>query len=315
MIHLFLDSNIWLSLYHFSADDLEQFEKLGKLVNSEIKLYIPQQTYDEVIRNRDAKLKDSFTSFEKFDFRFPVFCKNYEEYEDFHQKYNELKKQHGIWCNKVKEDIDNKTLAADRVIDLFFNNNVIPISEEIVRRAEIRYRCGNPPGKDNKLGDAINWECLLENVPNYEDIYFVSADKDYTSSIDNQYFSRFLNEEWKKKKSSNILFYKSLVGFFKENNFEDIQLKNETLKDSLVHDLYESANFLSTHRIIAELSRYSDWTIDQINMLYVAAIENSQIHWIIHDDDVSSFYRELLKKYDGSEEAKQLIEIIGDNNS
>ena len=164
MIHLFLDSNIWLSLYHFSADDLEQFEKLGKLVNSEIKLYIPQQTYDEVIRNRDAKLKDSFTSFEKFDFRFPVFCKNYEEYEDFHQKY-------------------------------------------------------------------------------------------------------------------------------------------------------ESANFLSTHRIIAELSRYSDWTIDQINMLYVAAIENSQIHWIIHDDDVLSFYRELLKKYDGSEEAKQLIEIIGDNNS
>ena len=28
MKYLFLDSNIWLSLYHFSSDDLEQFAKL-----------------------------------------------------------------------------------------------------------------------------------------------------------------------------------------------------------------------------------------------------------------------------------------------
>ena len=35
------------------------------------------------------------------------------------------------------------------------------------------FRRRNPPGKDNKYGDAINWECLLYNVPNEEDLYFI----------------------------------------------------------------------------------------------------------------------------------------------
>ena len=30
MKNLFIDTNIWLSLYHFTNDDLTQFQKLGK---------------------------------------------------------------------------------------------------------------------------------------------------------------------------------------------------------------------------------------------------------------------------------------------
>lgn len=64
MKNLFIDSNIWLSLYHFSSDDLKQFSKLKELIGTDIRLYITQQVSDEVRRNREAKLNDAFKSFE-----------------------------------------------------------------------------------------------------------------------------------------------------------------------------------------------------------------------------------------------------------
>ena len=66
MKNLFLDSNIWLSLYHFSGDDLEQFSKLKELNGTILKIYIPEQTRNEVQRNRDAKIKDAMMNMETF---------------------------------------------------------------------------------------------------------------------------------------------------------------------------------------------------------------------------------------------------------
>ena len=37
MKNLFIDSNIWLSLYHFTNDDLAQFSKLKDMVNKSIR--------------------------------------------------------------------------------------------------------------------------------------------------------------------------------------------------------------------------------------------------------------------------------------
>ena len=58
MKNLFIDSNIWLSLYHFTSDDLTQFEKLKDFLDKDIRLWIPHQVYDEVLRNREAKIQD-----------------------------------------------------------------------------------------------------------------------------------------------------------------------------------------------------------------------------------------------------------------
>ena len=43
MKNLFIDSNIWLSLYHFTSDDLTQFEKLKDFLDKDIRLWIPHQ--------------------------------------------------------------------------------------------------------------------------------------------------------------------------------------------------------------------------------------------------------------------------------
>ena len=69
--------------------------------------------------------------------------------------------------------------------DFFDGLEFISSSEELVNRAIVRFNTGNPPGKDRKYGDAINWETLLESVPCGEDLFFISADKDYASILKN----------------------------------------------------------------------------------------------------------------------------------
>lgn len=83
MKNLFIDSNIWLSLYHFTSDDLTQFEKLKDFLDKDIRLWIPHQVYDEVLRNREAKIQDAFKKFEFSKIQYPVFCRQYDEYTQF----------------------------------------------------------------------------------------------------------------------------------------------------------------------------------------------------------------------------------------
>ena len=68
--NLFIDANVWLSLFHFSSDDLEQFSKLQALIGTDIVLYIPEQISHEVYRNRENKIKDALDKFEKFGLQF-----------------------------------------------------------------------------------------------------------------------------------------------------------------------------------------------------------------------------------------------------
>ena len=122
--------------------------------------------------------------------------------------------------------------------------------DDVVDLAYNRYRIGNPPGKDNKYGDAINWEALLKNIPDYEDIVIISADKDYSSVIDSKRINPFLEKERKSKKNGNIKLYTNLVDFLSEH---DIVLETENKKGKLINELKVSPNFISTHCIIAML--------------------------------------------------------------
>lgn len=292
---MFIDSNIWLSLYHFSSDDLDQFRKLKDRIDKDIRLYIPVQVRSEIQRNRDAKIQDALKEFRSFNFKFPTFCKNYDQYASFSTEYNTLKRKHSTWVKQIEQDIADQQLEADIVLADFFSDEILlECSDEMVRRAETRYLVGNPPGKDNKYGDAINWECLLENVPDGEDIYFVSGDKDYASVLDSDRFNLFLTKEWETRKKGKVYFFKSLVQFLKAH-FADIELKAEQEKEELINDLANSRNFLHTHKVVAKLSQYDDWTSQQIDSLCTAATENTQVQWILGDDDISEFFNKIIR--------------------
>lgn len=315
MKNLFVDTNIWLSMYHFSSDDLVQFGKLKEIIGQDIKLYIPKQVYNEVIRNREAKLKDAFKNFEIKSIQYPAFCKEYDEYEKFNSDYSDLIRRHKAWYNKIKTDMKNNSLPADTTIQSFFNVAGLIECDDYVEKACTRYRIGNPPGKDNKYGDAINWECLLATVPDGEDLYIISADKDYRSEFFDDTLNPFLINEWEQKKHSKIYFYTNLVHFLNEH-FEDIKLKTEQIKQDLIDKLENSPNFVSTHGIIAMMSKHSGWTESQIENICSAAENNTQVGWLLGDDDVFEFYGRLLSKIkhedlpDGA--IKNIIKSISD---
>ena len=92
-ISLFIDTNIFLSFYHLSGEDLEELKKLAVLLQrKEICLFLPEQVVQEFHRNRDSKIADAIKKLreQKLDVQFPRLCKDYPEYlklRDFLREY------------------------------------------------------------------------------------------------------------------------------------------------------------------------------------------------------------------------------------
>jgi predicted nucleic acid-binding protein len=297
-INLYLDTNVYLSFYHLSNDDLEELEKLLILVKTkEITLHLPEQTRNEFIRNRDVKIADAINRFKenKLTNVFPQICKDYDvEYEAMREaiKSYDKNKQHLI--EHLQKDIRSNSLKADKVIDaLFTNAKLFPTSDEIYFKAKKRYDLGNPPGKKNSLGDAVNWQVLLESVDDFTDLYFISDDKDYYSEFDSSLFNPFLLSEWKQSRFDDLKYYRKLSVFLKEK-YPNIVIATEYEKDSLINDLQFSSSFSSTRSILRRLNEFDGFTNQQLTDIANATITNSQIYWIATDWDINQYINNLL---------------------
>ncbi|MBR1533423.1 MAG: DUF4935 domain-containing protein [Ruminococcus sp.] len=297
MKYLFIDSNVWLTLYHFPKNDLSEFSKIKSFLGTDITLILPRQVHDEIIRNRDAKIKDAIKDFKFQKISFPVFCKDYPEYDEIMDIQKELQKKFITLEQKIKSDINRRNLVADNTLKTFFHDVEIIPCDCYVEKAYRRYRIGNPPGKDNKYGDAINWECLLDKVPDGHDLYIIADDKDYKSAHESDKFNLFLELEWKEKKNANVHFYTKLVDFLNQH-YKDIKLVVEEQKEELIQRLARSGSFLDTHYIVGMLFDYSEWNESQIEKLCYIAETNEQVSRILSDIDVLTFYSKLLGKLD-----------------
>lgn len=318
MKNVFIDTNIWLSLYHFTNDDLSQFEKLKDMLGKSINLIVPRQVYDEITRNREAKIMDALKSFDLKMPKYPVFCKGYDDFEQLQKELSSIAKKFKDFKCKIEADITSEELPADKTLRTFFSIIDLIPCDDYIQKAYNRYRIGNPPGKNNKYGDAINWECILDIVPDGEDLYFISADKDYHSLVSDENMNPFLLKEWEDKKDSKVYFYSTLVGFLNAH-VKEIQLKVETDKQKLIDELYESDSFASTHGIIASLKKYSGWTEQQVERICSALVNNNQVSWIIEDQDILDFYNTIVAKFNYEElsdcSIKQAIEIINETGN
>jgi len=297
MMNLFLDAQIWLSIYDFSNDNLETFNKLNGLVGKDVSIYLPQQAQDEVKRNRENKIKEALTKFEKINFQIqiPNLCKGYGEFETFQKMLEDVRTLHSEFIKKIKSDITANNLHSDILIsEIFKNCKILSRTDDIIKKAKLRYDIGNPPGKDKSYGDAINWESLLENIPTGEDLFFIGSDKDYNSVLDRTRFNQYLFDEWKDTKKSNLFYYNTLTEYF-NLHLKHIELETEAQKNDLIEQLGKCDAFRATHTIIAKLSAFSTYSDEQITQLLLAAAINDQVWQIINDPDIKSFYDALLK--------------------
>ena len=169
---------------------------------------------------------------------------------------------------------------------------MIATSDEIYNAAQCRKSIGNPPGKNQSLGDAINWLILLENVPYGEDIHIISADGDYYSVLDDERVNPFLQEEWREAKKSEVYVYRNLSTFLNKH-FNGVVFFYDKAKFGLIDDLAESGSFASTHAIVSQLESHGYFSLEEVEHILEAAISNSQLGLIVTDYDVSDFLNRI----------------------
>lgn len=299
-MNLFIDTNIFLSFYHFSSDDLEEIQKLSVLLDKkDVVLWLPEQVKDEFSRNRESRLGDALRKLKEQlgKAQFPQICKEYDEYEEIRKLQSETQEKLTSLINKVNEDVFSRTLKADEQITRLFSKARIDMpSDDIIRRAELRVRVGNPPGKDGSLGDAINWETLLESVEDEEDLYIITDDKDFYSVLDNHKIKDYLFDEWKDKKQAKVYCFQRLSQFFSKY-YPQIKLATELEKQLSIRDLEESVSFWHTHRAIENLQDYEEFDEQQVNQIVEAFVRNPQISRIRCDEDVYNFYQNICNRY------------------
>ncbi|PJB12049.1 MAG: hypothetical protein CO119_08790 [Flavobacteriales bacterium CG_4_9_14_3_um_filter_40_17] len=299
-MNVFIDTNVYLKFYHYSNDELEELRKLIVLIEQgEINLLVPRQVYNEYVRNREVKIADALKTFreDKLNDSFPIFLKEYPEYDIMKKAIKEYQSSKKIILENIKTEIENYSLKADEIInEIFEKSSILEANSNLKATAKVRYDLGNPPGKKNSYGDALNWETLLTICPPENDLIFISDDKDYFSEVDNSKFNKYLEKEWKTSKDSNIVFYKSISEFFKKK-YPNIKLASDLQKDVYIERLEKSNTFRDSRHNLYKLSQFKDFTSDQINRIFFQTFSNSQLYWISEDEDINEILFELYDQY------------------
>jgi len=316
-MQVFIDTNVFLSFFHLTGEDLVELEKLAVLIeNKEIELFLPQQVIDETWRNRANKINDSLAPFKKskFALSFPAYCKSYDEYPDLQKAIKSCEELHSSMVNAITKDIEKRELAADKILKRLFDlAKVTPTTDKLLSDARNRMDIGNPPGKRGSLGDAINWLSFLKASSKFKKSAMVADDSDFVSPLNTDRLADFLSDEWKQTHLSELKFYRKLSAFFKDN-FPDINLATELEKDLHIEKLASSSNFAQTHAQIAKLKEFNSFTKKQAEDLALALILNSQVRWIADDEDVHEFFTKLyhdhyLSIFGLIDEMEEILEI------
>jgi predicted nucleic acid-binding protein len=296
-MQLFIDTNILLSFYSLNQDDLDELNKIIVAIESnQITLLLTDQIINEFYRNREQRIEGAIKSLraQTFNPQFPQLCEDYPEIDLLRDALKHHEQAHTALIAKILVDIKAKTLKADRIIQSLFSlGKKLTPDLKTIEKARLRMSVGNPPGKNNSLGDAINWESLLDQTPVGEDLYFITGDKDYCSALSDDEFSDFLLTEWYNRKQTQIYFYKRLSSFCKEQ-FPEIALASARDKDFLIRDLVTSQSIANTQTAIDKLSYYTEFTAAQVNSIVGAAISNRQVVWSIEDEKVKTFLRSIV---------------------
>lgn len=297
MIHAFIDTNIFLSLYAYTDDNVEELKKLIELEkNKALRIYISTIINQEFYRNRDQKISESLGNLERFatSISLPRFMEHHEEAPDLRELLRAFTQKRNALLDKARAEIASEELAADKLFkDLKAEQGLIPISDAMEKAARIRMERGNPPGKADSIGDRLNWEMLLKTVPQKSDLHIVSRDKDFASPLSSSIPNSFLGNEWATIKDGKLFLYPGLKPFLKKH-FPDIVLAADVVKRLAIRALSNSQSYQETHSAIAKLAPLSaDLNAEEITEILSALVENPQVNGVSGDEDVQEFYKSI----------------------
>lgn len=291
-MHVFIDTNVLLSFFSFSKDDLDALSTVfASHQHGSATVHLTEQVRDEFTRNRENRIFDALKRFKeaKVQLALPIFMKGYEEYEAIQLQLKEIKDKFKAIEQKATKDIVARNLFADHLIkDIFSTGKLINLDISTVDQAHRRMLVGNPPGKNRSLGDVINWILLLNNVPDEKDLHVISGDGDFYSIIDESLPHPYLEDEWTTKKKSKLRVYRTIKDFLDEH-FDGIAFKFDDKKSDIISKLFTSGSFATTHGIIAELEEHNYFSLEEVLKILDAAKQNSQVGSIVTDSDLCHF--------------------------
>lgn len=317
MLHAFIDPSVLLRFYSYSDDALSEVEKITALVQSNsIKLYVTEQIVDERARNRDKQIADSLKQLNQISgpVQMPRFAEHHEAAKKYLAAMDQARSARKELALAIDAEIAAGELRADGVIqDLFEAATALPRTDKIIEKARLRRELGNPPGKRDSLGDQINWETLLDCVPDGVDLHLVVKDADY-QGVSGDAPNFFLRGEWNHKKKGKLALYSGLASFTKAH-FPEIKVPSDALKGTAIKELAGSGSYQWTHKQVAVLdSIFSSLTLADAIVLFRAFIDNDQIHDIQTDSDVHNFYKKLYAEH-GSQLDMELESELWDAES
>lgn len=87
------------------------------------------------------------------------------------------------------------------------------------------------------------------------------------------------------------------------------QSKEDQEKQDLINALEDSESFKNTHAVITALSKFTSWNEKQKRKLLNIALDNTQVEYILKDEDVYNFYKKIC---DGENctEAEEVLKIM-----
>jgi hypothetical protein len=311
-MNLFLDTNVYLSFYKMSGDDVEELRKLSVTVQAKrTTLYLPNQVRSEFYRNRETTIAESLRLLQdaKLPTNFPRLFLGHPTYRELRDSLASYEERRAELLADVRRAAIAKELPADKLIgELFGLAQPIPLGDDIWQAAKRRVVLGNPPGKQQSYGDAINWESLLNVVPRGESLLLVTSDTDYMSKLEPGLISDFLRSEWTEQKESTVTVYATLSALF-QDHYPDIRLAAELERELAIGRLIGSENFLETHAAVQVLSQHADFTTEQAQAMIEAANHNNQIRWILTDDDVFTFFTRIAARHADTIDATELADF------
>lgn len=290
MKYLFIDSNQYRHLFSRSegfSDEVLQL-LLNLIDRKHIKLVLPQQTKEEVernrfrawpenavktIENRIQKLKDLINKLQK---DFSVY-KNHDKLKaELEKEIKKLEKEKG---DISKTFTENRSKANQKLKQLFNRAELVQEVREIQENARIRNQKGNPPYDNGGIGDCLIWESLLNFLPRKSQLIFVAHDnKAWGDAI----FDKWLEKEFKDKIKGTITFSNKLADIPGLTAEEQEKIKTEelfNLKQNAVIDFVNSPSFDGAGERARRLLRYKHLlTTDDYKEILKAGITNHEIY-------------------------------------
>lgn len=186
---LFIDTNKYLDLYRLPSKESKKL--LGALREQAEYIFITQQVVSEVQRNKineAAKfLQDICKERNIPGFGLPDHLStNYttqqqgihQQKENIKKKIDEMNIEVGVWGLNIMKEISHSEDEVSKALSPIFANAVSHSRKEL-QKARERKELGNPPGKNNSIGDQLNWEQILTHFQGKKRLWIISKDPDY----------------------------------------------------------------------------------------------------------------------------------------